>query len=701
MKVISLVLLAGILAFAAWLRATTFMGAVGPDNFAYVNVADSVLRGTHLYATPEFHAYHIGRLAMLLPLAASFAAFGPGERISTLWPTLCSLGSVCVAFGLGRRLAGPVAGLAAAAFVAAYPLEVLYSTTPLPDTVLPFFLGLSVWAFLIGLDRTGRPAGLAFLASGVALGIAYYARVNALVLFVFFGLWLLWVRRRPSAAMLALPLGAALVLALGTLFVMSRGGPPWFEIAHSIRLSAGHAGMLAARGGRDPLFHFAGMLAFGKLFQPWTVLVALAALVLCLRRDRRLVLPALWALVMYAYFEVGSQYPSASLVQKEMRYLTPLILPMALVLGLAAQHLWLLGRDWPVRTAGSLAMVALVALFVGPAQAAAASFAGQQRGLEAYPPREAAAALREFPPLPVYVTSDWLGYLNFFGRFTYGLDTADPETFGAARLKKAQLDREARPVGVGRGYVVHDETYGLAVPPTWVLVGRAPPRTAIYYAPDPALPEPGDFEMRFGLSREVVPGLSLVAFGRPRAGGAGVAVDWLHAGAALPEVRSFVGPRSLPAELWRSGGIYREYYDVDPVPLGAADPPGGARLEAESFASVLPDQDAALLALVGWGSYSQPPYSGRKAAIARRVGAAASARVERASRVWLRVFSYGPAVNRLEVELAGRAHQVVYRSGAPGLGWVEVPASGAGELTLRVAELGQPFAIVDVVAVEP
>jgi 4-amino-4-deoxy-L-arabinose transferase-like glycosyltransferase len=747
-----------ILGLALALRMRLFMGAVGPDNFDYLQIANSLMRGTPLFAGDAF-PFHVARLAMTIPLALAFSLFGVSEASAALWPTLCSLGSVLVAFALGRRVAGPAGGLVAALGLAIFPLEVVYATTPLPDTVASFFLGLTVWLALVGLDRPGRAAALCFLAAGVSLGVAYYARVNAPVVLAVLALWLLWQRRRPPTSLIWLAVGAALVLALGTAFVVAGGGPPWFELAQYGRLRDMNEGMVVGRGGRDPLFHFAATLVASPLLAGWTILGAACALGLALARDRRVALPAIWIAVWYLYLELGSQYPAVSLVQKEPRYLTPLALPLALLVGIAAARIAdAAGRSRPRWAVAAVGLVASAQLVL-PGLRTGAILSAEQRTLESLAPRQAALALRDLPPLPVYVTSDWLKYLNFFGGFVYGLDVADQRTLATATLRKVRLDPQSRPLGVGRGLVVHDETYGLDVPPDWVLLRRVEPKVAIYYAPDPSLPDSGLYEPRLGLAVAVSPTLTVVAAGttrEPAPDRLWLAVDWLVTGApgdgdptlsprapadaslALSlrapggvVVGRLAAPldagRALPAGLWRAGGVYRVYYDLPrppddpaglelaidagrgPVSVGPIGRPAlGPTAEPELFEGVRADQDRALAALTGWGSYSQPPYLGGKAAIARLPDARASGALGAPlppgdQRLWLRVYSYGPAENRVEVRLNGQAANAAWRTGAPGIGWValDYPGSAGGPAVEIVSrQVGQPFLIVDQVAAE-
>lgn len=736
--------LIALLSFAWRLREEHFMGVVGPDNFGYLQLANSIMRGTSIFAL-DTTPFHVGRLGMTLPLALSLSLFGVSEATAALWPMLCGVGSVAVAYALGRHLAGLTGAVAAAFVLAVYPLEVLYSTTPLPDTVASFFLGLTVLLFLVGLEER---RALALIGCGAALGAAYWARLNAPVAVLVLA-WALLLRAvtageltpghllRDAWRLAWVAVGAAVVLAGGVAFEVALGASPGFELAQYGPLAQMNAGMVASRGGRDPLLHFAGQLWLSPMLHGWTLIAIACTFGLVLARDRRVLLPLGWAAVWYFYLEVGSQYPAVSLVQKEMRYLTPLAIPLALLVALAAARIVEAARA--VRSAWLLVGVAAasVAYVVEHGLPTARAFALHQRTLESQVPRETFAALRTLPDLPLYTTVNWLGYLNFYGGFRYGLDLYDPATFATARLRKAQLDPASRPVGVARGLVVHDETYGLNVPPTWTLLLRTDWKVAVYYAPDPTPPEP--HEPRFGFDLAAAPRLRIGAAGATRDS---VALDWLLEAQPPPSRVTLTGRdagggvvarteapldggRALPTPLWPAGSLQRVYYGLPgagsaatvdvavdggaPVALGRVGRPNVELLvEPELFEGVLADQDRALAALTGWGSYSQPPYGGGKAAIARVVGSRAVGRLARpipagSHRLWLRVYSYGADTNRVELLLNEQAGEAAWRSGAPGIGWVAVdfPSNPGGDrVELVTRAVGQSFAIVDQIAIE-
>src|SRR5207253_10463551 len=116
--------------------------------------------------------------------------------------------------------------------LAVYPLEVLYATQLLPDAVLPCAVLVAVVAYLRADDR---PTLGGFALAGAALGLAYYARLNAPVVLLFL-LTYSALRRRLGRAQLAMLPALVAVVALGELLFFANGGRPLFGIGRTLYL---------------------------------------------------------------------------------------------------------------------------------------------------------------------------------------------------------------------------------------------------------------------------------------------------------------------------------------------------------------------------------------------------------------------------------------------------------------------------------
>lgn len=102
-------------------------------------------------------------------------------------------------FVLGKRLAGPAVGLLAAGLAAVCPSLVAISGLTYGDMVYAL-LCASAYLGLVVLLGAPRPRLLAALLTGLALGLAYLCRPEALLLLVLALLWVLLARPEGNAA---------------------------------------------------------------------------------------------------------------------------------------------------------------------------------------------------------------------------------------------------------------------------------------------------------------------------------------------------------------------------------------------------------------------------------------------------------------------------------------------------------------------
>ena len=162
------------------------------------------------------------------PDGGVWSDFNHFTLIGRVLSALFDVGSVLLAGLLARKLGGRIAGLLAAAFVAVTPFEVQVSHFYAVDTLLLFFVLLTLLGsvYLAGRQWEGLriPAlwstWLVGTATGVAFGLALATKVSALPLAapIAVALILRWRRRGPDEAILALLsiLAAALVTFLVT-----------------------------------------------------------------------------------------------------------------------------------------------------------------------------------------------------------------------------------------------------------------------------------------------------------------------------------------------------------------------------------------------------------------------------------------------------------------------------------------------------
>jgi len=199
------------------------------DGRVYHDAARRILHGNPWgvpvsYQDPLYPAL----LALMVRLTASDLA-GPLIVQHTL-----GLASAALAWVIARRMAGPLAGLVAAAFAALSPVAIYYEGLIEKSTPGIFIFALAVWFLASGLGqgRAGRIAG-----AGAALALVSLLRGNALLVLPVASLAILLTYPR------ALPAGRgilALVIGVAVVFIpaMARNR----MISGSWALTAGQGG---------------------------------------------------------------------------------------------------------------------------------------------------------------------------------------------------------------------------------------------------------------------------------------------------------------------------------------------------------------------------------------------------------------------------------------------------------------------------
>jgi 4-amino-4-deoxy-L-arabinose transferase-like glycosyltransferase len=100
---------------------------------------------------------------------------GDAEPWVRLSANLFQAGATFVVFLIGRRLYGPAVGLAAAALYGLMPGVQLSALVAATDAPLLFFLGLTIWAYVVLQQAPKRPV-LVAAGLGAALGLAFLSK---------------------------------------------------------------------------------------------------------------------------------------------------------------------------------------------------------------------------------------------------------------------------------------------------------------------------------------------------------------------------------------------------------------------------------------------------------------------------------------------------------------------------------------------
>ncbi len=184
-----------IMGFALVLRMALFIGYanVDPwDDTIYLDMAHRALEtalpqgdltGTETLLPVLPGVNFAARRGTYLPIAASQALLGATEWASSIPSLLASLGTLLFIYLIGCRLVGEEAALWGSLAFAFAPLDLVYSTRILGETLLTLWVTASVWSALeaaLGTGGLGRRLFL-YVSSGMCLFIAYWTRLSGLL----------------------------------------------------------------------------------------------------------------------------------------------------------------------------------------------------------------------------------------------------------------------------------------------------------------------------------------------------------------------------------------------------------------------------------------------------------------------------------------------------------------------------------------
>jgi len=343
-----IIALALILVLNAVLKRRFFCGLVEADDFSYAVYSFSMFRIPMSWDMSM--DFRVLRLALLLPVAFLFRFLPPAEVVAVLYPMAVSFGSIVLVYLIGKKVYGHNAGILASFVLATFPADVIYSTILLPDGVVPFYLGLSVWAFLNAESGSGRGAKVWFAVSGFALFLAFVTRENSYYFLLFYLPFAFSARRWKKGLYMAAAGFAFPITVLYFIYYLKSG-----DFLFNLHLAEHY---------RDPLiesgyipknsenwyvilfFMFPAMFSsligrtvfisglYGLTFYAGIFCVIYTAVKAVRRKNGLMFIAPWWFLVVYLYLEYGTiSFTHYQMMKKLDRFLLTLTPAMALSYG--------------------------------------------------------------------------------------------------------------------------------------------------------------------------------------------------------------------------------------------------------------------------------------------------------------------------------------------------------------------------------
>ncbi|MBN1912026.1 MAG: glycosyltransferase family 39 protein [Pirellulales bacterium] len=393
-------MLVGLVLLGVIVRIAFHPQAIEPMHRVVANPAMEIVEG-------HFHPHSFGefRYGLIYPAALSFALFGVSLASFSLYPLLCSIGSLILAYAIGKRIGGTRVGLGAVFVLSVLPLDIyIAGRGEWPDGPQAFFATLALWLLMVAVDKDKRRQTLwVGFGCGLALGMSCLVKVTTLYLVP--ALIVYAVVNRKSRW----PLVAA-VAGLGVVFVGETTLDYWLtgDLIARVRSITGVSAGLGDQGGTG--YSVSQLSAYPKKFflQPLMyglhMYAAVGAVVYAIRKQwRQSLLLLLWVLWFFGYVWLGSSSPTSyRRLSQFARYIAIINVPLAVLIALWFASL----RSW-VRWGGYV-LLAAAGLFMANLNVA-------DQGERTIAVREAARYLNEQKDShPVYVNLHTDSALRFF-----------------------------------------------------------------------------------------------------------------------------------------------------------------------------------------------------------------------------------------------------------------------------------------------
>ena len=423
-------------AAALVVRLVFFAGFVGFDDTYYIDVAHRFATGDWTPSASQFGL----RIGLIVPAALVYRLFGVGDATTGLFPLLCSLATIPLAFVIGRLVAGETVGLLAAALLAVLPLDVIFASQLAGTAPASLLAGLAL-LFYLRAQETHRARS--FFAAGACVGFGCLCADVTLFCLIPLSCHAAFVARRDWRT-LWVPVGLASVFAGEALYYGIVSGDPLYRFSTLARQVATQGNVDALSSGLglayavQPFLRLASEQEFG-LFPAFLV----PAIWMAVRRPPHphLRLLALWVVTIFLYTSYGTVSPLRfAPLPRLPRYLASVAIPAVILL---AAWLMTLRPRWLHLSLGALIVSSLLCIAIDNGRAAKA-------------PRRALVAFLEAEPCRQSVVSpglefDVLYYQGFHPRCPLAVLVSDEE--GRAQQASPDVTPVSSLEGIDDAYV--------------------------------------------------------------------------------------------------------------------------------------------------------------------------------------------------------------------------------------------------------
>lgn len=295
-----------IVIFGLILRLIFFSGMGISDDLAYSKAAYSILEGRGI--DPNSTLTLSTRLGLIYPIIFSYKLFGINNFSSVLFVLMASIGNIVLIFYFGKLLFNEKTGLMAAFLLSFFPLDVVYATKLNSDIPSAFFMALGVYAFLYSEIKKIR-YGIGYFLAGISIGIGYLIRETALLIALFFIVYLVFYKGKIRKAHLLVPLGVLAVIITESLIFLNLTGNQLFRFHASQQYLADAVAKYNYFGRLDfptGLFHYPWLFLTNSLLVYFYIPIFIALIYAIIKKKRDAYITIMWIIPLLSYISFGS-----------------------------------------------------------------------------------------------------------------------------------------------------------------------------------------------------------------------------------------------------------------------------------------------------------------------------------------------------------------------------------------------------------
>ena len=387
-KIAILAILAYALVYSiVFLEGPSFFG----DDTVYLNLAHSITQGNFHESSFIFSV----RLLQAFPIAVFYKLFGVSMLSSSAWDILSYILTIAVVFLLGRELYDNYAGIVSALLFAVFPMIVQLSATISDDIPMAFVTSLAMLALLYATKYGSKK--WYFVTGVLIIASVLVTPEGGIIAFPIFAYLIIQMARKKikpnsvSAYFIYGLLAAGIILMA---FNYASSGDPLitFTLTSHFYSAVGGQNTIPSTN-TDPMFYIQNMFPYNILQTVYTginngdlnsislfnsvyvinynavgfyfYIMAICAIFLLLRRERRSYFAILWLIVAFLYLEFGPMHLSISpfsylLSYRLERFLTIIAAPTVLIIGIAVSRLAGIRR----RRAGKILGLAMIIFLI-------------------------------------------------------------------------------------------------------------------------------------------------------------------------------------------------------------------------------------------------------------------------------------------------------------------------------------------------